>query len=112
VHGLVADQTGTIFDEDDKEADKTRYKVAQDGDHLMICFQCDGCHFRNVQNRDPQGSAEDDLFLLAIRRATLDSFSSREASTVEGNLREGRQIDRVAAQLGIEDPYGGCKINL
>jgi hypothetical protein len=95
-----------MFDEDDKEADKTRYKVARDGDHLMMCFQCDGCHFRNVQGRDPQGSAEDDLLLLAIRRATLDSFWSREASTVEGNLREGRRIDRVAAQLGIEDPYG------
>jgi hypothetical protein len=42
---------------------------ARDGDHLMCPFQCDVCHFRNIQGRSPGGDHRDKLFMMCIRRA-------------------------------------------
>ena len=54
---------------------------------MGVPFECDLCHFRNLNRRDPdQGDATDDWTLLCIRRAILDTFWSRETSTVRGNL--------------------------
>ena len=54
---------------------------------MGIPFECDLCHFRNLNRRDPEhGDARDDWTLLCIRRAILDAFWSRETSTVRGNL--------------------------
>ena len=36
------------------EEDKTRYLVARNGHHLMIPFQCELCHFRNLKGTDPR----------------------------------------------------------
>ena len=34
--------------------DKDRYKMGRDGDHLLgVPFECDLCHFRNMNRRDP-----------------------------------------------------------
>ena len=65
-----------------------RFKCGRNGDHLMgIPFECDLCHFRNLNGRDPlPGLAKDSYTLLAIRRANLDACWSRETSTVAGNL--------------------------
>ena len=65
-----------------------RFKCGRNGDHLMgIPFECDLCHFRNLNGRDPCASLpKDNYTLLAIRRASLDAFWSRETSTVTGNL--------------------------
>ena len=32
--------------------DKLRHICARDGNHLLVPFQCDLCHFRNLTNRD------------------------------------------------------------
>jgi hypothetical protein len=82
--------------------DQDRYKKARDGDDFMICFQCDMRQFRNMQQRDPNETKEDAFLMLWIRRAILDSFWSREPSTVDGNIHEGTQVDRAAARLGFE----------
>jgi hypothetical protein len=34
--------------------DEGRFTCARNGDHLMTCFQCEKCHFWNVQGRDPR----------------------------------------------------------
>jgi hypothetical protein len=34
--------------------DNERFVVARAGDHLMVQFQCDVCHFRNIQRRSPE----------------------------------------------------------
>jgi hypothetical protein len=66
--------------------DEGRFVVARAGDHLFTRFQCDKCHFRNVQGRDPiPGDRSDTLMTTCIRRATLDAFWSREAGTVRGS---------------------------
>eukprot|EP00984_Skeletonema_dohrnii_P004388 scaffold1564_cov78-Skeletonema_dohrnii-CCMP3373.AAC.2 len=58
----------------------------------MTTFECDLCHFRNLNKRDPEyTSGKDRLTMTAIRRANLDAFWARESSTLKGNL------DRVIA---------------
>jgi hypothetical protein len=36
-----------------EEDDPNRFKAARDGDHLMCPFQCNDCHFLNIQKRRP-----------------------------------------------------------
>jgi hypothetical protein len=56
-----------------KEQDKSCFLIGRMGDHLMCPFQCDTCHFRNIQKRDPLLTKSEDIKLLrCIRRANLD----------------------------------------
>lgn len=80
---------------------------ARAGDHLMCPFQCDTCHFRNIQGREPVDSqAEDGVLLAAIRRASLDAFWARSPGTVKSNLTEMRMHLRISRQeLGVAVPF-------
>ena len=68
----------------------------------MMTFQCELCHARNILGRDPsyQDPAHQGL-LLAIRRANLDAFWSREPKTVRANLREAMRMETAAKGYGI-----------
>jgi hypothetical protein len=84
------------------EGDESRFRCARNGDHLMCPFQCDLCHFRNVQGRDPiPGLPKDKLLLQCIRRATLDAFWSRESSTVAANARGAKRLQEIGDSVGI-----------
>jgi hypothetical protein len=66
--------------------------------------------------RDPWNSKwEDHEILEYIRRAILDSFWSRESSTVAFNLREARRMElKVSDRLGmpsITPPMGPFPLN-
>ena len=75
----------TMVDEDPR-----RFKEARDGDHLVTPFQCNDCHFFNVKGRLPEeGNQRDELAMLCIQRAILDSFWARERSTVRSNRYDG-----------------------
>ena len=55
--------------------DPRRFKEARDGDHMMLTFQCDMCHFINIQHRLPiADSSADDLLIKVICRANLNSL--------------------------------------
>ena len=60
------------------ESDKGRHMSARNGDHLMIPFQCELCHYRNLIKMNLVRDKEDVTLLRAIRRANLDAFWSRE----------------------------------
>ncbi len=93
------------MEEDD---DPLRFKEGRDGDHLMTPFQCDLCHFVNMQHRFPvEGRTTDDLLLMCIRRANLDAMWSRERSTVAQNRREGLRFAGLCTTLGlsVEEAY-------
>lgn len=90
-------------DEVDQEEERERFTRARDGDHLMVPFQCDLCHFRNIQLRDPGSGSRDGVLLVAIRRAILDSFWSRERSTVEGNMRQRAHFLRACEAFGVDE---------
>ena len=71
-----------------RDDEDSRFRCARDGDHFMVPFQCQLCHFRNIQQRDPiTGHWKDECLMDFIVRANLDAFWSREASTVQANLR-------------------------
>ncbi len=98
-------QIRTTLDEDGKvlkkDEDVDRFLEGRDGDHLITPFQCELCHFRNIQDRDPVvGNKKDESFLEHMRRVTLDAFWGREASTVRSNLG----LLRRAAKT--EDTFG------
>jgi hypothetical protein len=47
------------------EKDAGRFLKVRPGDHIMCQFQCDLCHFRNIQRRDPVvGNVKDSPSLL------------------------------------------------
>ena len=68
----------------------------------MVPFQCETCHFRNLTKKDPMAShAGHQDCLLHIRRCNLDSFWSRESSTVRAQLREGLGVESTGARWGM-----------
>jgi hypothetical protein len=94
--------------EDDEGFDQTlagdeqRFRVGRNGDSLMSPFQCELCHFRNIQGRDPSiGLPKDRLLLSCLRRASLDAFWSREPSTVRATLNGGRRMEEIGDSLGM-----------
>jgi hypothetical protein len=87
--------------------DKLSFSVARYGDHLFYLFQCELCHFRNLQVRSPQvgsrllGYVE---LLKCLRRVNLDAFWSREPSTVSHNLGKINRALQIAHELGMSNP--------
>ena len=64
-------------------------------DHLMVPFQCELCHFRNVYGREPQEqNFKDKEFFMFARRANLDAFWSQESLTVRNDLKELMRMKR------------------
>ena len=86
------------------EEDKDRFIMGRIWDEFMMMFQCDICHFRNIQKRDPQPESPDVLVLKFIRRAILDSFWSREPSTVTSNRSLVIKSMKMAEQLDLPCP--------
>jgi hypothetical protein len=84
-----------------------RFREARDGDHLMTPFQCVDCHFINIKGRRPDMEDHRDVLAVkAVTRAILDSFWSRESSTVNSNRIEGVRYVRELELLGFqENPY-------
>lgn len=93
-------------DEEDVEIDDPkeakRYLVARSGDHLMCSFQCDLCHFINLNARRPnEHNPQDQRLLKYIRRAQLDAFWVSEPDTVQRNAAELRRGANIARSLGF-----------
>ena len=83
-----------------------KFNEGRNGDHLMCPFQCDLCHFRNIQKREPTSSSRQDKnMLIAIRRANLDGFWGRSSSTVKNNKSNLKRLVTIAADdYGIQQP--------
>jgi hypothetical protein len=90
-----------------EDEDPLQFKEAREGDHLLCPFQCDICHFDNMKKRLPiDGNLYDELSLICIRRAVLDSVWGRERSTVNSNRLEGVRYLGICKALGVErDAY-------
>jgi hypothetical protein len=98
---LQYDDEGELITSEDEEK---RFLEARAGDHLMTPFQCDQCHFRNIYQRDPlPGDFQDEEAIEFIRQAVIDSFWSREPSTVKSNLYEARRGKRSAKRFGFPE---------
>ncbi len=92
------DEDGNVIE---KAKDADRFMVGRDGDHLITPFQCETCHFRNIQERDPvAGNRKDSYFLKHMRRFSLDAFWGRESSTVKSNLGLVRRAVKTEDSMG------------
>lgn len=88
-----------------EEMEETRHAEARDGDHFITPFQCDLCHFRNVQQRNPVPvSGKDVGMFVTIRRANLDAFWGREPGTVSTNLATLRRGYTMGSGAGMREP--------
>jgi hypothetical protein len=93
-----------------RPGDETRHLAGRDGDNLLLPFQCEICHIRNMCGRDPiEGLPSDEMLKIYIRRASIDAFWSREPAMVRAHLREARQMEKEAREVGLtsfSDPIG------
>ena len=97
------DEAGAII----VEREDLRFRKARAGDMLMVPFQCELCHFRNVYKRDPWPTDTRDTEVLEfMRRAILDSLWARETSTVKGNLRDMIRAETNNQSLGLPSILG------
>ena len=79
-----------------------RFMEARNGDHLMVPFQCELCHFRNIYGREPElHNLKEKEFFVFARRANLDAFWSREPSTVRNKLTELNRMKRTEERFGF-----------
>jgi hypothetical protein len=95
-----------LIDDDGEELIEEEYSLrflkARAGDHLMTPFQCEVCHVRNVLGRNIRNDKASDCELKEmIRRANIDSFWSREKTTVATNLLEARRMERTMGKYGL-----------
>jgi hypothetical protein len=89
------------------EEDRNWFGVARPGYHLFCPFQCELCHFRNLQGRSPMEGARklgDTELLKCLRRVNLDAFWSREPSTISHNMGKVSRALHIAHELGTRDP--------
>jgi hypothetical protein len=90
------------------EEDKLRFDVARPGDHLCCPFQCELCHFRNIQGRllpsTGLGTLDDTELTKSLRRANLDTFWSREPMPVSKNLGKINWALQIAHDMGMSSP--------
>jgi hypothetical protein len=78
--------------------------VALPGDHLFYLFQCELCHFRNIQGRAPTIGLRplDDMELMkSLRQVNLDAFWSRDPTTVSQNLGKINRALQISHEMGM-----------
>jgi hypothetical protein len=96
---LHLDDEGEAITSDQEEK---RFREARGGDHLITPFQCETCHFRNIYARDPVDKNLVDIeTMVFIRQAILDSFWSREPTTVRANLQEAKRGAKSARRFAF-----------
>ena len=83
------------------EYDKGRHTSARNGDHLMIPFQCELYHYRNMKKMNPVGDKADVVLLRATRRANLDVFWSREPGTISSTRRDSLKLSKIGVAVGL-----------
>ncbi len=76
------------------------FQTARQGDALLVPFQCELCHFRNIKGRSPYLNNDRDHYALnVIRRASLDSFWSRTSATVKTNMADFKKFVKHSKKL-------------
>ena len=78
-----------------------RHLCARDGNYLLVPFQCDLCHFRDLTHRNPGQAVEDVKLIVSIRQANLDAFWAREPGTVVATRREVVKIGKLGNLIGL-----------
>lgn len=88
-----------------------RFRCGRDGDFLITPFQCDLCHFRNIQGRNPEVKYLTDMHLMEeIRHCNMNAFWSREPTTVATNLTMALKMEDIGSRYfglaSVSPPLG------
>jgi hypothetical protein len=89
------------------EEDAERFCVARPGDHFFCQFQCELCHFRNMQGRSPmygKGVLDDCELMRCLRRVSLDAFWGRVPTTISQNVGKINRTLQITHELGLKTP--------
>ena len=71
----------------------------------MCVFQCEVCHIRNMELRDPDKGGSDRRIIRYIRWANLDAFWSSRHGTVYNYFLEMRATIKDVDEMGIKPPF-------
>ena len=83
------------------EEDKGRQFFVRNGDHLLIIFECELYHYRNLKGMHPTGTKADKILLSMMRRENLDTFWSREPGIVSSTRRDSSKLAGIGMRLGL-----------
>jgi hypothetical protein len=89
------------------EEDMLCFSEVHPGDHLFCPFQCELCHFRNMQGRLPMmgtGLLDDTELMKCSRRVNVDAFWSREPTIISQNLGKINRALKIAHGMGMYNP--------
>ena len=99
----VVDDDGMLLKRKLTKLEKDRFLVARSGDHLVCTFQCEVCHYRNMNLADPRlDRTADREALVAIRRAIMDGFWNIEPSTVRSTRNLLARAEETGLKWGIK----------
>ena len=70
------------------------------GAHLLIPFQCEVCHMRNLEGRDFLPGNCDEAYRMSIRRANLDAMAGRAVGTIQSHVREAKLAITNSQRIG------------
>ena len=88
-----------------RREDEFMFMVARPGDWIIAPFQCEKCWFVNLYHRLPRQTVQDNVAQDTIRRANLDMFWSRAASTVRSTMTDVKDIIIKSQAAGRVVPF-------
>ena len=74
---------------------------ATNRNRLMIQFQCELFHYRNLKNMNLVGDKADVVLLRAIRRENLDAFWSRESGTISPTQINSLKLSKISVTVEL-----------
>ena len=94
-----------------RSEDVEMFQYGRAGDHLITPFQCDRCHYQNINWVDQnEYEPREELMRVATRRANLDALWSRKSGTVASNMRRARALEEAgvneAGYKQVNGPLG------
>lgn len=76
------------------------------GAHVVMPFQCEECHFLNLEGRRPRpNNPLDDTYRKLIRRVNLDMINGRAKSTILSHANEVMRTVKDCKRLGKTPSY-------
>ena len=79
------------------------HMVARNGDHLLIPFQCELCHYPNLKGTNPTGFKNDRIMLRAMRRENLHIFWFREPRMVSSTWRDSFKLAGLGMRVCLSN---------
>ena len=91
----VKDEEGNPWFDSEQREYHLNHGVA--GAHCCIPYQCELCHFRNLEHRNP--TSRDEFYMKCLRRANLDAMAGKAESTINGHRNRTLEMVRYSEMI-------------